>query len=173
MTPVATIAGIDVKPITFVEVSALLPGLPPSVLGIPAFWYDAGAMIDTDGSGPLHGDPDAQADTTLHYKGFALNADLVPYIVLPPGVINAVKGIVLGCLAHVKNKLTGQWTLAVVADIGPRKKLGEISVACAKAIGINPSPTRGGEERHVIEYTFFPGVPAVVNGIEYQLKSAA
>lgn len=128
------------------------------------------AMVDTDGSGPLHGDPCAQADTSLHWQGRALNADEDKYIVVPPAIINGVKGIVLGCQAYVQNVSNGASTEAVVGDIGPRKKLGEVSVACAKALGINPSPTKGGEDKHVIHYSLIPGKPAVVDGKHYTLQ---
>jgi len=132
--------------------------------------YHAKAAIDIDGSGPHRGDPDAQADTSLHWQGRPLNADEDRYIVTPPAIINGVKGIVLGCQATVTNTKTGLSTEAVVGDIGPHKKLGEISVACAIALGINPSPTRGGIDEHVIFYALKPGVPAVVNGKHYTLK---
>lgn len=132
--------------------------------------FTAKAAVDTDGIGPLHGDPDAQTDTSLHYNGKALNADEDIYIVTPPILRDKVKGVVLGCLVIAHNTQNGRTTSAVCGDIGPRKKLGEISVACAKALGINPSPTKGGEERHVIQYTFYPGRAALVNGKQYALQ---
>lgn len=134
--------------------------------------YRAKAAVDTDGSGPLHGDPDAQADTSLHHEGKPLNADIVPYIVVPPAISDGVAGIVLGCQAIVTNSRNGARTAAVVGDIGPHKKLGEISVCCAKNLGIDPSPTRGGEDSHVIEYVLYPDTPAVVGGIKYALQPA-
>jgi len=101
-----------------------------------------------------------------------VDAATVPYVVVPPAIRNGVKGVVMGCLAHVTNTKNGKHTAAVVADIGPRKKLGEISCACAMAIGVNPSPTSGGIDEHVIEYVIFPGVPAIVNGTQYHLQPA-
>lgn len=132
--------------------------------------FKAKAAVDTDGSGPLHGDPCAQRDTSLHWQGKALNADLDCYIVVPPAIIAGVKGIVLGCQAYAKNIKNGKSTEAVVGDIGPHKKLGEVSVATAKALGINPSPTSGGIDEHIIEYRIMPGTPAVVNGKHYTLR---
>ncbi len=132
--------------------------------------YHAKAAIDTDGSGPLHGDPCAQRDTSLHWQGRALNADEDKYVVVPPAIIKGVKGTVLGCQANLTNTRTGLTTEAVVGDIGPKAKLGEISVACATALGINPSPTSGGEAAHVVFYALKPGVPAVVDGKHYTLK---
>ncbi len=132
--------------------------------------FMAKAAVDTDGSGPLHGDPCAQRDTSLHYRGKPLNADEDRYIVVPPAIIQGVKGIVLGCQAHCRNTRNGKETDAVVGDVGPHKKLGEISVATAKALGINPSPTSGGTEEHVVEYTLFPGTPAAVEDKRYTLQ---
>jgi len=128
------------------------------------------AMIDGDGAGLSHGDPDFQPDTTYQP---ALNADEEPYIVLPPQVIMAVAPRVIGCRATVLNGMNGQQTDAVVGDVGPRAKIGEISIACARAIGIDPSPITGGEERRVIRYAIWPGVPATVNGRTYALQRYA
>ncbi len=131
--------------------------------------YRAKAAIDSDGTGPHHGDQTAQDETT--YKP-DLNADHDRYIVVPPAIRNGVKGVVMGCRAHVTNTRNGKQTEAVVGDIGPRKKLGEISCACASAIGLNPSPVSGGVDEHVIEYVLWPGVPALVNGVQYKLQPA-
>ena len=131
--------------------------------------WRAKAAIDSDGVGPHHGDRTAQDQTS--YKP-DLNADEDRYIVVPPAIRNGVKGVVMGCMAHVTNTRNGKHTAAVVGDIGPRKKLGEISCACAIAIGLNPSPVSGGEDERVIDYIIFPGTPAVVNGKTYTLQPA-
>lgn len=132
--------------------------------------YRAKAAIDCDGAGSSHGDPYYQPDTSLHLNDLPLNADVDKYIVVPPGIINGVKGVVLGCLAHVRNSRNDRDTFAVVGDIGPHKKLGEISCACAAAIGLDPSPTHGGTDSHVIEYTIWPGRAAEVDGKRYDLQ---
>lgn len=129
--------------------------------------YRAKAAIDSDGVGPHHGDRTAENETT--YKP-DLNADEDRYIVVPPAIRNGVKGVVIGCLAQVTNMKNGKHTDAVVGDIGPHTKLGEISCACASAIGLNPSPVSGGIDEHAIEYILFPGVRAVVNGKQYHLQ---
>ena len=131
--------------------------------------YRSKAAIDSDGIGPHHGDRTAQDETT--YKP-NLNADEDRYIVVPPAIRNGVKGVVMGCMAQVADARTGKHTVAVVGDIGPRHKLGEISCACASAIGLDPSPVDGGVDEHVIEYVIFPGVPAIVNGTTYKLQPA-
>lgn len=135
--------------------------------------YRAKAAVDTDGSGPLHGDPDAQADTSLHWQGKPLNADVDKYIVVPPAIISGVKGVVLGCQAFATNITNGRSTEAVVGDIGPHRKLGEVSVACAVALGIDPSPTRGGVDDHIIHYNLIPGKAANVDGKQYVLKPSS
>jgi hypothetical protein len=129
--------------------------------------FTAKAAIDSDGVGPHHGDRTAQDETT--YKP-DLNADEDAYIVVPPAIRDGVKGVVMGCLANVENTVNGQHTAAVVGDIGPRRKLGEISCACASAIGLNPSPVSGGVDEHTIKYVIFPGVPAIVEGRQYHLQ---
>lgn len=134
--------------------------------------------IDGDGSGDPDGDPDYQARTSYRNIGPDgvprwLNADLVPYIVLPPQVIMAVPGIVLGCQAFVTNTDNGLQCRAIVGDVGPRDKIGEMSIACAKLLGVPWSPTTGGESRLVIKYSFWPGVAGMANGITYPLQRYA
>lgn len=128
------------------------------------------AAIDSDGIGPHHGDKTAQDETSLHQNGKSLNADVDRYIVVPPAIIRGVVGVVLGCQAQVTNTLNGKSTPAVVGDIGPHRKLGEISCACASAIGLNPSPVSGGVDEHVISYVIHPGVPAIVGDKTYTLQ---
>lgn len=150
----------------------IIEGEAITILNDGTVTYRAKAAVDTDGSGPIHGDPDAQAETSLKQNGQSLNADLDRYIVVPPSIRDGVKGVVLGCQAYVVNIRNGFQTEAVVGDIGPHRKLGEISVACATALGINPSPTTGGEDSHVVHYHIIPGQAAVVNGKQYQLQPA-
>lgn len=132
--------------------------------------FVADADIDDDGTGPSHGDPDHQGDTTLHLNGRPLNADEDLYIVVPPVIPKSVAGIVLGSRAIVTNRRNGKRSPAVVGDIGPSTKDGEISVALAVALGINPNPNNGGEDSAVIEYLITPGQPANVNGKVYDLQ---
>jgi hypothetical protein len=96
----------------------------------------------------------------------------VPYIVIPPSVRKKAKGIVLGCLCKVTNTLNDQSAPAVCADIGPSNKIGELSMAAAKAIGIDPNPKTGGISDFVIKYELFPDTPAVINGETYNLIPA-
>lgn len=98
----------------------------------------------------------------------------VPFIAVPPMIIHGVAGTVLGCRCVVTNSSTGKSVEAVVADVGPAKHLGEISVACAKAISVpvgktHPAST-GGASSPTIHYQLFPGISAVVNGVTYPLQ---
>lgn len=138
-----------------------------------AIEYIAKAAIDCDGSDNRHHDPCWQADTSLHHHGQPIDAESVPYVVVPPLVIKSVRGIVLGCAARATHILTGKTTKAVVADVGPRRKLGEMSCECARRLGLDGNPNHGGTDRHVIRYEIFPGTPAVVDGVTYSLKASA
>ena len=103
-----------------------------------------------------------------------VDAATVAFIVVPPMIIRGVAGIVLGCRCVVTNARTGQRVEAVVADGGPSNHLGEISVACAQAIGVPVGTTHpangGGAPSPSIHYQLFPGTAAVVNGVTYPLQ---
>lgn len=128
------------------------------------------ADIDCDGGPNPLKDPFWQSDTALHHLGKPINSELVPGIVVPPEILNGVKPIVLGCKAQVTNRKTGKTELAVVFDVGPHSKVGEISPALAKLIGVNPNPINGGEDDPVLLYELWPGIPAVVKNITYTLQ---
>jgi len=100
----------------------------------------------------------------------------VPFVVVPPMIIEGVEGVVLGCRVVVTNTGNGRSVEALVADSGPSNKLGEISLACARAIGVpvneasaHPANS-GGTESHTIRYQLFPGTGATVNGVAYPLQ---
>ena len=103
-----------------------------------------------------------------------VDAASVPYIVLPGPWRKAAVGVVLGCKATVEDTRTGKVLEAAgVLDFGPRAKLGEASIACAEFFGIPSSPKSGGTSEKRFIYTFFPGIPAVINGVKYQLQPAS
>jgi hypothetical protein len=162
--------------------------------GQPGNWF--GVVTDT---GEVTGDPILQgADdpcpgafvsaTSLHLfdrAGHRLPASspfkyvdsaTVPFIVVPLMIVRGVAGIVLGCRSVVTNTRTGQSVEAVVADTGPANHLGEISVACAQAIGVRVGTTHpandGGAPSPTIDYKLFPGTAAVLNGVQYPLQSS-
>ena len=158
--------------------------------GGPGNWF--GVVTD---NGQPNGHPVVQGNsdpkpgafvsaTSLHLRdenGAALPASspfkyvdsaTVPFIVVPPMIIHGVAGIVMGCRAVVTYK--GRSTEAVVADGGPKNHLGEISLACAKAIGVpiggGAHPANGGGADSGVDYQLFPGVAAKVNEVTYPLQ---
>lgn len=133
--------------------------------------FTADADVDCDGSGGNElDDPFFQADTTLHHDGKALNAELVPFIVVPKMVIVGVKGVVMGAQARVTNTHNNRSCLAVVGDLGPSRKIGEVSCQCARLLGLSGNPNIGGTDEHIILYEIWPGTPAVVDGVTYELQ---
>lgn len=97
-----------------------------------------------------------------------VDAETVPYIVVPPVIIRGVRGIVKGCKAFAM--YNGKRVEGVVADVGPRTKCGEVSIAMARALGIPSSPRSGGIDEPDVDYEIHPGVPAMVNGEEFELQ---
>jgi len=157
--------------------------------GHPGNWY--GVVTGNDGTPAVQTQTDPcpgayVSATSLHlpdqngqplpafspYK--YVDSATVPFVVVPPMIIEGVKGMVLGCRCVVTNRRNNKSTEAVVADVGPHNHLGEISVACAKAIGVPlGSPHEadgGGAPAPTIHYQLFPGTPAVVNGVTYALQ---
>jgi Fungal chitosanase of glycosyl hydrolase group 75 len=87
-----------------------------------------------------------------------VDAETVPYIVVPPIIISATQGIVRGCKGRVTyNDLSVE---CVVADQGPRNKIGELSIAAARAVGIPSSPRVGGSNEPNVYYELWPGIAA-------------
>jgi hypothetical protein len=140
--------------------------------GRETVYFRADADIDCDGSGGNpDGDPCFQPNTTLHGPdGRALNAYKVPFAVVPPQVLHKTQDIVLGSECLVTNTITKQQVLCVVGDVGPTFKVGELSVAAARAIGVPSHPVHGGESRRIIDYEVRVGKPATINGVTYKLQ---
>jgi hypothetical protein len=87
-----------------------------------------------------------------------VDAETVPYIVVPPVIVQRTAGVVRGCKARVTR---GQQSVdCVIADRGPRNKIGELSIAAARAVGLNSSPRNGGTEHPELFYELWPGVAA-------------
>jgi hypothetical protein len=82
----------------------------------------------------------------------------VPYVVLPPQVMapKTSGGAKLGDFAAVVNTGTGKVVYAIVADRGPKDKIGEGSIALADGLGIASNPKKGGTSNGVA-YVIFPG----------------
>ncbi len=77
----------------------------------------------------------------------------VPYVVLPPQLLK--QGARLGDFAAVVNEKNGRVVYAQVADIGPKDKLGEGSIALAAGLDVKSDPKRGGTSAG-IRYLVFP-----------------
>ena len=98
--------------------------------------------------------PGTMADDPAAY----VDSETIPYIVVPPLVVQKTAGIVRGCRARAT--LKGRSVECVVADRGPRNKIGELSIAAARAIGLPSSPRHGGTEKPEVLYELFPGTAA-------------
>jgi len=85
-----------------------------------------------------------------------VDAEMVPYIVVPPLIIQTTAGVVRGCKARVT--WHSKSVDCVVADKGPSNKIGELSIAAARAIGLPSSPRNGGTDKPEILYELWPGV---------------
>lgn len=87
-----------------------------------------------------------------------VDSETVPYIVVPPLIVQKTAGVVRGCRARATWK--GRSVDCVVADKGPSNKIGELSIAAARSIGLPPSPRNGGTEKPEVLYELWPGVAA-------------
>lgn len=128
--------------------------------GKPGDWY--GLVCDDKGKPIVQGAGDpapgyymtetAYSDPVRHRNDPRKYVDSqhVPYIAIPP--ILEKYGVKLGdlCMVVYKDKRCA----AIVADIGPRSKIGEGSMALAMALGINASPKNGGVDAGVQFYIF-------------------
>ena len=111
-----------------------------------------GVVLGTDGLPVIQGPKDPApgfyvSGTALQDKRKAktdplryVDSETVPYIAVPNLLLQA--GLTLGDVALVEYR--GRRQVAVVADVGPAGKLGEGSIALAKALGIPSSPRNGG-----------------------------
>jgi hypothetical protein len=135
----------------------------------PSYIWFGDADNDVDGCPYWNEDPYGQPETSLTYQGKPINGDQVPFIVVPPQVINMIVGVVLGCAGEMD--YNGKHVDCVVADSGPKSKIGECSPAALRALGL-PAPHNGngGLDTQEILYRIWPGVAAVVNGITYNLQ---
>jgi len=132
--------------------------------------YMGPARVDSDGGRNVDRDPCWQPDTSYHHQGKPLDAQSVPYVVIPLGILERVGPIGLGCAVTVTHSVSKKTARGICGDLGPRLKKGEISCEMARRLGLNPSSTRGGDDRPLYLYEFHIGVPAVIDGVTYQLQ---
>lgn len=100
-----------------------------------------------------------------------LDAETVPFIVVSPLIQQRLKGVILGCKARAVNIQNGRMVDCMVGDIGPTRKMGELSIAAAKALGIPSSPKDGGTNELIVKYEFWPDIHANVGGQLYALQT--
>lgn len=84
-----------------------------------------------------------------------VNSETIPYFVLPneKTILGKIK---TGDVAYVCNLRNRKTAYAIFADVGPKDKIGEGSIALAKKLGIDSSPRTGGIADSVLYYVF-PG----------------
>ena len=75
----------------------------------------------------------------------------VPYIALPSGMKFPVKTGDFGFVINTENNMTSG---CIFADVGPRGKIGEGSIALAEAVGISSDPRGDGTESKFIYVLF-------------------
>lgn len=151
------------------KVITVIEGCEVSLQDDGSVTWTARGRIDGDGSGGnTYHDPYFQGETSLKLNGKSLNAEGDFFIVVPPQVVKGVRSVVLGCQAWVMHK--GHEIAAVVGDIGPKTRLGEMSIAAANALGIVSNPLTGGDDNPEIFYRIQPGLPAKAGGKTYNLQ---
>jgi hypothetical protein len=104
-------------------------------------WFYADAAIDADGTRPAHA-----------------HSRTLPYVVVPSLVIDTIADRVRGCRARVS--WAGRSIVCVVADAGPRHRIGELSIAAAEALCMPSSPGDGGIAAPDVLYELWPGIAA-------------
>lgn len=151
--------------------------------GHPGNWY--GIACDPHGTPYIQGvnAPVARPDSEGYYvsttsyqrREFPVNdcrryldAEAVPYIVVPLNFRRAVKGIVIGCRAVVTYK-GGDPVEAVSGDVG--QAWGEGSIKLCQLLGIPGNPKSGGVQSGVTIHVF-PGQAALIGGEQFQLQAA-
>jgi hypothetical protein len=150
--------------------------------GGPGNWYGVVTHSGQKDGNPVrqtkeHPKPGAYVSATSYrWTGYSrgdprsyVDSNAVPYLVLPGHWRAAAQGIVCGCRSTITDTETGRVLECGAFDFGPRAKLGEASIAAARFFGVPSSPKNGGTERARFVYRFWPGVPAVVNGVTYPL----
>lgn len=131
--------------------------------GHPGDWF--GIITDPQGNPVIQGPNDPcpgfyVSDTALHDPTKPhtsplayVNSSIIPYISVPSNAIRDFS-VRLGDVGFVFCRLTGRFSSAVVADVGPRNKWGEGSIALAEALGLPSSPKNGGIPNGIVICVF-------------------
>lgn len=115
--------------------------------------------VCTDGSGPSHGDKWHQDETAGAYAdGTYLNADVTPYLVLPPSGYQKL-GASPARVGDVCVLCYGErWTPAILGEVGPKNKIGEASYkALQELTGLAEVDPNAGAIPRGVECLVFPG----------------
>jgi hypothetical protein len=138
--------------------------------GKPGNWW--ALVTDPDGDPLVQGANDPApgyyiSTTSLTFPDFSttdprhyVDSEVCPFIVVPGILASRATGIVLGCRGELADLRGNAIIPVVVADLGPDSHLGEMSIAAAKILGINPDARRGGCDQRVFQYQFWPGEAA-------------
>ena len=131
--------------------------------GSPGNWY--GIACDR------HGQPYVQTDTDPHPGNYVsttalqdhnklvndparyVDSEKVNYVSVAGDVVKRF-GVECGDFCAVYNIKTDKLVYAVVADVGPRGRYGEASIATARSLGIASDPKHGGCESGVVTVIF-------------------
>jgi len=131
--------------------------------GGPGNWY--GIVTDSSGNPVVQGPNDPYpgmyiSATALqdHTKTSVdparyVDSEKINYISVASDVIKTY-GVKMGDVAAVYYRNTNTLCSAVCADVGPRGKYGEGSMALASQLGMNPSPKHGGCNDNVVTIIF-------------------
>lgn len=137
-------------------------------------WYPSIVICDAQGK-PYEFDSGIYGSKTAYkYPNFDLqnpaaylDSETIPVITIPPWIVQRTgkDDIIMGCSVICINKNNSKQSLAMVGDIGPKTKVGEISIDLARRLNINSSPRYGGEDRPVIDYFIFPSRHVMVDSV--------
>lgn len=131
--------------------------------GGPGNWY--GIVTDNSGNpivqGPGDPHPGMYVSTTalqdpqktIHDPARYVDSEKVNYISVASDLMK-LYGIKMGDLAAVYYRHTNTICSAVCADVGPRNKYGEGSIALASQLGINSNARHGGVGDNVVTIIF-------------------
>jgi|ERR1035437_152164 hypothetical protein len=111
---------------------------------------------DTDAAPGYYVSTTSLIDKTKNFKDPKryVDAEKIPYFVLPPEVMNA-DDIIIGDIALIYHRKYDSVSFAIFADVGPIDKIGEGSIALANQLHIPSDAKFGGTDKGVI-YLIFP-----------------
>ena len=99
-----------------------------------------------------------------------VDANTVPYGVINGKLRKMVPPKFLGCYGEVRNLKNGIVVPFVTADVGPSNRVGEGSTKLVHLLGYPKASPRNGVDERVFQWSFYPGQPAKINGITYELQ---